>query len=100
MNDPVRMSDAARVADLRLEQWYRARELELPPETQAEFTAMAFEAIARDPGRDADAVMDELIAELDLRLGRIQATHSPKAGNVGAGNRRTLLQRLKRRLRS
>jgi hypothetical protein len=93
------MADVARIADLRLEQWYQARGLELPPDTRAGFTAMAFEAIARHPERDADAVMDDLIAELDQRLGRVQALHAPEPSLTRSGSRRTLMQRLKRRFR-
>lgn len=88
---PAEMAEVARIADLRLEQWYRERGLDLPLDVQAEFNAMAFEAIAGDRVRTPDAVMDELIAELDQRLGRIQS-QSPKPGRT----RPTLLQRLKR----
>lgn len=92
-HDPRVLADTARIADLRLEQWYQARRLNLPPDVQAEFTAMAFEAIARDPGRDADAVMDTLIGELDAHLGHIV---SSDGGRV----RPSLLQRLRRPFRS
>lgn len=97
-HDPRALADAARVVDLRLERWYQARRLQLPPEVQAEFTAMAFEAIARDSGRSADAVMDTLIAELDARLGHIVADVDAS----GADSRRarpSLLQRLRRPFR-
>lgn len=98
-HDPRALADAARIADLRLEQWYRARRLQLPPEVQAEFTAMAFEAIARDPTRNADAVMDTLIGELDERLGHIVSS-DPGAPGARGRVRPSLLQRLRRPFRS
>ena len=95
-HDPRVLADAARIADLRLEQWYQARRLNLPPEVQAEFTAMAFEAIARDPTRSADAVMDTLIGELDAHLGHIVSTDASAARAHCGRVRPSLLQRLRR----
>lgn len=71
MSTPQAQAAAARVADLRLERWYAARGLRLPADVQAEFTAMGVEAIAGDPSRAPDAVMDDLLAELDQTLGHI-----------------------------
>lgn len=70
---PRAQAAAARVADVRLERWYRQRGLRLPPDVQAEFTAMGVEALAGNPGRAPDAVMDELLAEFDQTLGHIHA---------------------------
>lgn len=97
--DPRVLADTARIANLRLEQWYQARRLNLPPEVQAEFTAMAFEAfeaIARDPTRSADAVMDTLIGELDAHLGHIVSTDAGAARAHGGRVRPSWLQRLRR----
>lgn len=92
---PSSQAEAVRVADLRLEQWYRTRGLDLPLEVQAEFNAMAFEAIAADPARAPDAVMDELIADLDRRLGAIKSEGREDSGTAG-GERPGMLQRIKR----
>ncbi|MFC0676744.1 hypothetical protein ACFFGH_02605 [Lysobacter korlensis] len=92
---PSEFAEAARIADLRLEQWYEARRLKLPLEVQAEFTSMAFEAIARDRTRDPEAVMDDLIDELDQRLGRIQSSQRSD-GRASRRARPSLLQRLRR----
>lgn len=97
-HDPRVLADTARIADLRLEQWYQARRLNLPPDVQAEFTAMAFEAIAREPTRDADAVMDTLIGELDEHLGHIVSDAG--AANARGRVRPSLLQRLRRPFRT
>lgn len=94
--DPSSFAEAARIADLRLEQWFDARGLELPFEVQAEFTAMAFEAIARERERDPDAVMDELIGELDQRLSHIQSAAPPAESRTRPG----WLQRLRNRFAS
>lgn len=87
---PQDAAAAARVADLRLERWYVEHGLRLPPDVQAEFTAMGVEAIAADPARAPDAVMDDLLAELDETLGHIEASQR------SAAKRPTWLQRLRR----
>lgn len=56
---------------LRIEQWFHDHRLALPPETQAEFVRMGVEAVARHPERPRNEVLDELIGELDQRLGHI-----------------------------
>lgn len=66
-------ADLAREVTLRLEHWYQQRGLTLPPETQAGFVEMGVEAVVRDPDRPRGEVLDELIAELDASLARIQA---------------------------
>lgn len=86
---PQAQAAAARVADLRLERWYLQRGLRLPPDVQAEFTAMGVEAIAGDPARAPDAVMDDLLAELDQTLGHIHASERTPT-------RPSWLQRLRR----
>ncbi|WP_229792471.1 hypothetical protein [Cognatilysobacter bugurensis] len=98
MSDPRELAERARIVDLRLEQWYQARRLQLPLEVQSEFTAMAFEAIARDPASDPNAVMDTLIVELDERLGHIASSE----GRSATGRRRarpSLMDRLRRPFR-
>lgn len=87
---PRRRGDATAVVTARLRRWYAHRGLRLPPDVQAEFTAMGMEAIARAPGHAPHAVMDELLGELDGMLG-----HVPPAPGVAAW-----WQRLRRAVRA
>lgn len=64
-------ADLAREVALRLEQWYAARGLALPPQTQAGFMEMGMEAVLRHPDRPRGEVLDELMGELDASLARI-----------------------------
>lgn len=73
-------ADLAREVALRLERWYRERELDLPPDVQAGFAEMGIEAVIRHPERARDDVLDDLIAELDASLSRIKA--EPAAGTA------------------
>lgn len=70
-------ADLARDVALRLEHWYRERQLDLPPDVQAGFVEMGVEAVIRHPGRPRDEVLDELVAELDTSLSRIKAEPAP-----------------------
>lgn len=85
-------ADLARDVTLRLEQWYQRRGLSLPAETQAGFVEMGVEAVTRHPDRPRDAVLDELIGELDTSLARVQADVPPPETN--ARPRRGFLSRL------
>lgn len=62
---------AAGQVALRFERWFAERELELPPETRAQFVEMGMQALERWPDRSSGDVLDELIAELDERLATI-----------------------------
>lgn len=97
-------ADLAREVALRLEHWYRERQLDLPPEVQAGFVEMGIEAVAGHPERPRDEVLDDLIAELDASLMRIKGEPAPAAtegdehghGDTGGGHRswwRRLLDR-------
>lgn len=74
-------ADIARDVALRLEQWYRSSGLDLPPDVQAGFVEMGVEAISRNPERPRDAVLEELIAELDTSLDRIKAEPGARAAD-------------------
>lgn len=83
-------ADLARDVALRLEQWYQARGLKLPPDTQAGFVEMGVEAVMRHPERPREDVLDDLLAELDASLSRIGGQASTEA----AAPRPGLLRRL------
>lgn len=90
-------ADLAREVALRMERWYRERRLDLAPEVQAGFAEMGVEAVVRHPERPRDAVLDELIAELDASLTRIQGEAPPdtRFDDAGAaGGARGWLRRL------
>jgi hypothetical protein len=76
--DPV---TAAGEVSLRFDRWFASRELDLPPETRAQFVEMGMEALQRWPDRSSGDVLDELIAELDGRLATIaeEQTSQPAA---------------------
>lgn len=76
-------ADLARDVALRLERWYRERQLDLPPEVQAGFAEMGVEAVVLNPDRSRDAVLDELVAELDSSLSRIKT--EPRREDVEPG---------------
>lgn len=59
---------------LRLERWYAQHRIALPAETKAEFTRMAFEALVKNPARERDDLLDDLLAELDDMLDEIVET--------------------------
>lgn len=84
-------ADLARDVALRLERWYQQRGLSLPPETQAGFVEMGVEAVQRHADRPREAVLDELIGELDGSLARIHAHPQPA---FATPPRRGLLGRL------
>lgn len=95
-------ADLAREVALRLEHWYRERQLDLPPEVQAGFVEMGIEAVAGHPERPRDEVLDDLIGELDASLMRIKGEPAPGSAQdddqagTGAGRRswwRRLLDR-------
>ena len=93
-------ADAAAIAGdvtLRFERWFQAHRLALPPETQAEFVEMGMEAVMRHPERPRGEVLDELIGELDQRLGHIvdeTADRQAHAARSQPGARRGWLRRL------
>lgn len=89
-------ADLARDVALRLEQWYRTRSLDLPPDVQAGFVEMGVEAVTRNPDRARPDVLDELVAELDASLARIKAEPGADAAASVAqpARRRGLWQRL------
>ena len=102
-NQPAPVSadaDLARDVALRLGQWYRERQLELPPDVQAGFVEMGVEAVHRHPERPRDDVLDELVAELDASLSRIKAepapgtASTPAAAAAAAAPKRGLWRRL------
>ncbi|GAB6197122.1 hypothetical protein [Lysobacter xanthus] len=62
---------AAGEVSLRFDRWFEQHHLDLPPETRAQFVQMGMEALQRWPERSSGEVLDELIAELDTRLGEI-----------------------------
>ena len=66
--DPV---TAAGEVSLRFDRWFAEHHLDLPAETRAQFVEMGMEALQRWPGRSTGDVLDELLGELDARLGRI-----------------------------
>lgn len=74
--DPV---TAAGEVSLRFDRWFTERHLDLPPETRAQFIEMGMEALQRWPERSTGDVLDELIAELDERLGAIAAEQTRDA---------------------
>jgi hypothetical protein len=92
--------DAAAVAgdvSRRFEHWFQAHRLALPPETQAEFIEMGMEAVLQHPERPRGEVLDELIAELDQRLGHIVTEATDQQDRAPAqppGARRGWLRRL------
>ena len=65
------LATAAGQVSLRFDRWFAERELDLPPETRAEFVEMGMQALQRWPDRSTGDVLDELIAELDERLSAI-----------------------------
>jgi hypothetical protein len=75
--DPV---TAAGEVSLRFDRWFASHELDLPPETRAQFVQMGMEALQRWPERSTGDVLDELITELDGRLTAIAAEQSREAG--------------------
>lgn len=81
---------------LRIEQWFQAHSLALPPQTQAEFVEMGVEAVMRHPERPRNEVLDELIGELDQRLGHIVTETADRHGqaNDATRPRRGWLRRL------
>lgn len=62
---------AAGAVSLRFDRWFAKHQLDLPPETRAQFVEMGMQALERWPDRSSGDVLDELIAELDGRLARI-----------------------------
>ena len=105
-------STAAREVTLRFDRWFAEHHLDLPPETRAEFVQMGMDALQRWPDRSSGDVLDELIAELDARLGRIvdeagEAHDARKAASAATTGRTDVradvarpgwLERLRRRL--
>lgn len=89
-------AELARDVALRLEHWYRERQLDLPPDVQAGFVEMGVEAVAAHPERARDDVIDDLIGELDASLTRIKGEPAPVDGAPGpaAGARRSWWRRL------
>ena len=85
---PVDAAGIARDVSLRFEQWFQTHRLTLPPETQAEFVEMGVEAVTRHPGRPRDEVLDELIGELDQRLGHIVTETADRHERVRASQPR------------
>lgn len=76
-------ADLARDVSLRLEQWYAAHGLDLPPDAQAGFVEMGVEAVSRYPERPRDAVLDELIAELDQHLAAVASERTARESEDG-----------------
>jgi len=70
-NTPEDLAAVTRDISIALDQWYASRKISLPVETRAEFSAMALEAVLRNPERDRHEVMDDLLAELDGMLADI-----------------------------
>lgn len=96
---PELLPGVAQEVTLRLEHWYLRHRIALPPETKAEFTRMAFEALLQNPDRERDDLLEDLLLELDGMLGEIIA--EPQAGTPRAdeapGRRQGWLERLRGR---
>ena len=69
---PEDLATVTRDISVALDHWYASRQISLPVETRAEFSAMALEAVLRNPERDRHEVMDDLLAELDGMLADIR----------------------------
>lgn len=75
---------AAGAVALRFDRWFSERQLDLPPETRAQFVEMGMQALERWPERSTGDVLDELIGELDARLSTIiDETAAPSAPDRG-----------------
>ncbi len=78
---PVHLDPATAAGEvsLRFDRWFAEHQLQLPPETRAQFVQMGVEALERWPDRSTGDVLDELISELDQRLFAI-AEEQTRAG--------------------
>jgi len=97
--DPV---TAAGEVSLRFDRWFASRQLDLPPETRAEFVTMGMEALQRWPERSTGDVLDELIGELDETLASIaseQPAAPPRTNAVDSSASRGLARLFGRRSR-
>lgn len=102
-DSPEDLAAVTRDITLALEQWYATRQISLPVETRAEFSAMALEAVLRNPDRDRHEVLDDLLAELDGMLADILHEHDAPAERASPrpqpqGRVQGWLQRIRDRL--